>query len=75
MSWSALFIERSEEIPSDFTASGKFPPPVLVLSPATRSARQPLYWWRLDTPSEGAEHEFHENPSAIIGQQTALFRR
>ena len=23
---------------------------------ATRCARQALYWWRLDTPTEGAEH-------------------
>jgi len=32
-------------------------PPVRVRPPATRSARPPLYWWRLDAPTEGAGHE------------------
>ncbi|HAA72376.1 MAG: hypothetical protein CMJ70_12605 [Planctomycetaceae bacterium] len=28
-----------------------------VRLPAARCARQPLYCWRLDTPTKGAEHE------------------
>ena len=32
-------------------------PPVRVRLLATRCARQPLYWWRLDTPTGGAAHE------------------
>jgi hypothetical protein len=31
---------------------------------ATRIARQPLYWWRLDTFTKGAEYETSAGPAA-----------
>ena len=40
----------------DFLATNKVDETSAPL-PATRCARQPLYWWRLDTPIEGAEYE------------------
>ena len=32
---------------------------------ATRCARQTLYWWRLDTLTEGTEHEQKETEEAL----------
>ena len=42
-------------------------PPVRVRLPATRCARQALYCWRLDTPTEGAEHETSAGSAAGDG--------
>ena len=42
-------------------------PPVPVRLPATRCARQRLYWWRLDTPTEGAAHETSAGSAAGDG--------
>ena len=41
--------------------------PVRVRLLATRCARQPLYWWRLDTPTEGAEYETSAGSAAGDG--------